>query len=90
MFSQFRTSVSEIVDVLNESKPLIRARHFIGQGKSGASTKAAKTKSEGEPHQPPQLMDGMKQGEQKDVIERFKEGTYNTLVCTSIGEEGCT
>ena len=98
VFSQFRTSVSEIVDVLNENKPLIRARHFVGQGKSGAGsgggTKkvAAKKTSGGEelahPQQQQHLMDGMKQDEQKDVIQRFKEGMYNTLVCTSIGEEG--
>lgn len=90
VFSQFRTSVSEIVDVLNESKPLIRARHFIGQGKSGAGsgTKTTKTSGGEEPQQQQQLMDGMKQGEQKNVIQRFKEGMYNTLVCTSIGEEG--
>ena len=88
VFSQFRTSVSEIVDVLNESKPLIRARHFIGQGKSGGGTgtKATKQKTGGEQQQ--QLMDGMKQDEQKNVIARFKDGVYNTLVCTSIGEEG--
>jgi ERCC4-related helicase len=90
VFSQFRTSVSEIVDILNESKPLIRARHFIGQGKSGSSnTVKNKNMNIVEP-QLQQLMDGMKQDEQKDVIARFKDGVYNTLVCTSIGEEGCT
>ncbi|KAF2253195.1 P-loop containing nucleoside triphosphate hydrolase protein [Trematosphaeria pertusa] len=32
--------------------------------------------------------DGMDQKEQLGVIEKFKEGTFNTLVATSIGEEG--
>jgi ERCC4-related helicase len=32
--------------------------------------------------------DGMDQKSQLAVIEKFKEGTYNTLVATSIGEEG--
>lgn len=32
--------------------------------------------------------DGMNQKEQLNVIEQFKQGTYNTLVATSIGEEG--
>ena len=86
VFSQFRTSVSEIVDVLNESKPLIRARHFIGQGKGGSSGGAKSGKTIGTEQQ---LMEGMKQDEQKNVIQRFKDGIYNTLVCTSIGEEGC-
>ncbi|KAF2154619.1 P-loop containing nucleoside triphosphate hydrolase protein [Myriangium duriaei CBS 260.36] len=31
---------------------------------------------------------GMDQKTQLDVIEKFKAGTYNTLVATSIGEEG--
>ena len=32
--------------------------------------------------------EGMNQKEQLEVIEKFKEGTFNTLVATSIGEEG--
>ncbi|KAF2682721.1 P-loop containing nucleoside triphosphate hydrolase protein [Lentithecium fluviatile CBS 122367] len=32
--------------------------------------------------------EGMDQKEQLDVIENFKKGTFNTLVATSIGEEG--
>ncbi|KAF2468267.1 P-loop containing nucleoside triphosphate hydrolase protein [Lindgomyces ingoldianus] len=32
--------------------------------------------------------DGMNQKDQLEVIEKFKSGTYNTLVATSIGEEG--
>ncbi|KAL1603719.1 3'-5' DNA helicase [Paraconiothyrium brasiliense] len=32
--------------------------------------------------------EGMNQKEQLAVIEKFKEGTFNTLVATSIGEEG--
>ena len=32
--------------------------------------------------------EGMNQKEQLDVIEKFKLGTYNTLIATSIGEEG--
>lgn len=32
--------------------------------------------------------EGMNQKEQLEVIEKFKEGTYNTLIATSIGEEG--
>ncbi|CAO2656998.1 Nn.00g058010.m01.CDS01 [Neocucurbitaria sp. VM-36] len=32
--------------------------------------------------------EGMSQKEQLDVIEKFKTGTHNTLIATSIGEEG--
>lgn len=31
---------------------------------------------------------GMNQKQQKEVIQKFKNGAYNVLVCTSIGEEG--
>lgn len=31
---------------------------------------------------------GMTQKQQKEVIQNFKRGEYNVLVCTSIGEEG--
>lgn len=33
-------------------------------------------------------MNGMTQKQQKEVIQKFKDGEYNVLVCTSIGEEG--
>lgn len=33
-------------------------------------------------------INGMTQKQQKEVIRKFKDGEYNVLVCTSIGEEG--
>ena len=33
-------------------------------------------------------LNGMTQKQQKEVIMKFKNGEYNVLVCTSIGEEG--
>ncbi|CCD23136.1 3'-5' DNA helicase NDAI_0B01020 [Naumovozyma dairenensis CBS 421] len=33
-------------------------------------------------------INGMNQKRQKETIKEFKEGIYNVLVCTSIGEEG--
>ncbi len=32
--------------------------------------------------------EGMDQKKQQDIIEKFKKGVYNTIVATSIGEEG--
>jgi ERCC4-related helicase len=81
VFSAFRGSVSEIVQLLDDSKPLIRARQFVGQGKGSSKI----SEKEGDAQ-----CEGMKQSEQKAVLEQFKMGEHNTLVCTSIGEEGCT
>jgi Fanconi anemia group M protein len=73
VFSQWRDSVSEIVEVLNAGRPLIRPRHFVGQ--SSVSGKNGELK-------------GMSQKEQQKAIQEFQEGHFNVLVCTSIGEEG--
>ncbi|KAI1202205.1 hypothetical protein F5X97DRAFT_288284 [Nemania serpens] len=69
VFSEYRDSAEEIVRVLNNHKPLIRAAVFVGQADSKRS-------------------EGMKQAEQIQRIQKFKEGEFNVLVATSIGEEG--
>jgi Fanconi anemia group M protein len=74
VFSQFRDSVSEIVSTLQACSPLIRPRHFIGQGNRTKGT-------EGQ-------LQGMNQAEQQEVIRQFRSDVFNVLVCTSIGEEG--
>ena len=76
VFSQWRDSVSEIVAVLTAGQPLLRPRHFVGQGKSGGKSDDKKS------------LNGMKQKEQQQVMMDFQNGTFNILVCTSIGEEG--
>ncbi|MCQ2053327.1 MAG: DEAD/DEAH box helicase family protein [archaeon] len=35
-----------------------------------------------------QSNDGLKQKEQIDILDKFREGIYNTIVSTSVGEEG--
>lgn len=77
VFSQFRDSVSEIVSILSASEPLIRPRHFVGQGKGGKSDGKGVAN-----------VKGMKQAEQHQVIKEFREDVHNVLVCTCIGEEG--
>jgi len=72
IFSHYRDSVREICDFLETLAPLIRPSPFVGQASSGQDEKAK----------------GMNQGKQLEVIREFKAGTFNTLVCTSIGEEG--
>ena len=76
VFSQYRDSVSEIAGMLSKFEPMIRPRHFVGQGKppKGGSDSGR--------------LKGMKQSEQHQAIKDFRENRYNVLVCTCIGEEG--
>ncbi|KAI0506100.1 hypothetical protein F5B22DRAFT_478512 [Xylaria bambusicola] len=69
VFSEYRDSAEEIVRVLNNHRPLIKAAVFVGQADSKRS-------------------EGMKQAEQIQRIQKFKDGEFNVLVATSIGEEG--
>lgn len=96
VFSQFRDSVFEIVSVLEASQPVVRPRHFIGQSKGRAKNNSNSNGGKSEeinvvPHKKSgnnhQSM-GMNQNDQQKVIKQFKDGTYNVLVCTCIGEEG--
>eukprot|EP00980_Cylindrotheca_fusiformis_P012526 scaffold3079_cov119-Cylindrotheca_fusiformis.AAC.2 len=78
VFSQFRDSVSEVVELLKSFHPLVRARHFVGQ--QGSKNPGSDTDDS--------RLGGMKQSEQHQVIKWFRENVYNVLVCTCIGEEG--
>ena len=72
IFAQFRETVRKISESLNEI-PEITADNFVGQ--------AMKDHGKGR-------TTGLKQKEQKAMIEKFKEGKINILVATSIAEEG--
>ncbi len=72
IFAQFRETVRKIQETLNKI-PQINASIFVGQ--------AQKENSRGQ-------KTGLKQKEQKERIEDFKEGKTNVLVATSIAEEG--
>ena len=80
VFSQFRESVAEIVSMLEASRPLIRPSRFVGQGKG--------SKSKDDENGGKAVLKGMNQAEQQNVIQAFRDGKFNVLVCTSIGEEG--
>jgi len=78
VFTQYRDSVSKIVEKLNEklngnlneSKiPIVSAHEFVGQAKRDG-------------------IGGMSQKKQIATLEKFKEGTFNVLVATSVAEEG--
>jgi len=72
IFAQFRETVRTISEELNKL-PGIRAANFVGQ--------AMKDHGKGR-------MTGLKQKEQKALVEKFKAGEINILVATSIAEEG--
>lgn len=72
IFAQFRETVRTISEELNKIKG-INADNFVGQ--------AIKEHGKGK-------TTGLKQREQKAMIEKFKTGEINILVATSIAEEG--
>lgn len=72
VFAQFRETVRTISEELNKI-PEVKADTFVGQ--------AIKNHEEGK-------TTGLKQKEQKEMIEKFKSGEINVLVSTSIAEEG--
>ena len=72
IFAQYRETVRTISEELNKI-PQVKADNFVGQ----AIKEHAKGKTT-----------GLKQKEQKAMIEKFKLGEINILVATSIAEEG--
>jgi len=72
IFAQFRETVRKISEMLNKI-PEVNAVNFVGQ----TIKKHGKGKTT-----------GLKQREQKAIIEKFKSGEINVLVATSIAEEG--
>ncbi|KAJ3671654.1 hypothetical protein LUZ60_007733 [Juncus effusus] len=69
IFSNFRGSVTDIMESLAKIGDVVKATEFIGQS-SGKNSK------------------GQTQKAQQAVLQKFREGGYNVIVATSIGEEG--
>ncbi|CDO55501.1 similar to Saccharomyces cerevisiae YIR002C MPH1 3'-5' DNA helicase involved in error-free bypass of DNA lesions [Geotrichum candidum] len=81
IFSAYRDSGVEIERVLKVHVPECRPHLFIGQAAGkGDNSGSQGTASSGS--------SGMSQKEQQRVVDEFKAGTINTLIATSIGEEG--
>jgi ERCC4-related helicase len=76
VFASGRDSVDEIVSRLSSSGSLVKPAAFIGQA-AGKKDKKTGAKSKGQT-----------QKEQSAVLQSFRMGIVNTLICTCIGEEG--
>lgn len=95
VFASFRDSVSEITVVLNRIDG-VKAVEFIGQGKRAVFAEKPKAANTGfvkasEADAIPDIkkqIHGLSQKEQIKRLQDFRDGEYNILVCTSIGEEG--
>lgn len=79
VFSQWRDSVEEIVNVLQASAPLIKATKFVGQG-AGSTTEDVSTPTTNRATS--SKVAGMKQKEQQRVLKEFRNGLHNVIVCT--------
>lgn len=77
IFSQYRDSVLEISAALSVHRPLIKVMQFVGHGSSSNNSGSTGSKKK-----------GLTQKEQMEVVKKFREGDYNTLVATCVGEEG--
>lgn len=78
VFTQHRLSAKQIKDYLAD-KQSIKSELFMGQAK----TLVRQDEDTGE-----SCFLQLKQKQQLEVIERYKRGDINTLISTSIGEEG--
>ena len=88
IFTSHRESVKDIVRALREvpagadTACKIKVAEFVGQGDSTAGGKKRAPAGNG------RSTKGQTQKEQKATLDAFRAGTLNTLVATSIGEEG--
>ena len=82
IFAELRETIRDILSVIECRRPLVRPHMFIGQG---LSNKKGGDEAEVRNDMAAQ---GMKQKQQREVIKRFRQGDFNVLVATSIGEEG--
>jgi ATP-dependent DNA helicase MPH1 len=96
VFVTFREAVDEIVNFLNQESPLLRATKFIGQGIDRKGNKGLAQREQLDVSLflrfiPLLLL--LPTGDlltffASQIINQFKNGVFNVLVATSVGEEG--
>lgn len=75
IFAQYRDTVDKILEEISKVEAA-RTTEFIGQAKRNGNNNSSSTSR------------GMSQDEQQEILRGFRNGDYNVLVATSIGEEG--
>lgn len=75
VFCEYRESVNLVHCLLLQLRPLIKPQMFVGQGMGSVSAKK-------------NPMQAISQKQQLRIMKAFREGQCNTLVSTSVGEEG--
>lgn len=101
IFTEFRESALEIVQEIEKFGKSFKPHIFIGQSKekdkfSETKKKTKEPKGKQSKSNIPNTrtssedaqINGMNQKLQKEIVKKFKDGEYNILVATSIGEEG--
>lgn len=99
VFTELRESALELVQTIETRAKGARPHIFIGQSKEKEKVEDKNSKGKGKgkgrkekvstgSSSEDAQINGMSQKLQKEIIKQFKEGKYNVLVCTSIGEEG--
>ena len=91
VFTSFRGSVYEVVELLDQYRPLLQAACFVGQStkSSGSSSPQPDDAVSGdESPTSTRVPRGQTQKQQQEVVRKFRCGEVNVLVATCVGEEG--
>jgi len=86
VFCQYRETVYEITELLQTHKPLFRPMQFVGH--AGSASNEAQDIKQGTSIPTTKKRPRFTQKDQLMVVEKFRNGNYNILVSTCVGEEG--
>nr|XP_018669630.1 Fanconi anemia group M protein homolog isoform X2 [Ciona intestinalis] len=79
VFCQYRDSVQEVTDLLQQHEPLIRPIKFVGHAPTAKNESPCREGNKSK---------RFTQKDQLEAVARFCSGVYNTLIATCVGEEG--
>lgn len=88
VFCSHRDMVEELVEFINQKRPMLRAQRFVGQGDDSKGRKGFKQKEQMAVSKTTSHSVTCHTNRRIQAIDAFKQGIFNILVATSIGEEG--